>query len=104
MPTLDFTLTAPFLQLEYERGPITVRGGVRRESADLRVDTYTTLAAYGSRLVQGGERSFSKTVKNVGAVWRFAPQWSAFVSSAEGFGLPLIEVANALRQFEVTLP
>lgn len=95
VPTLDFTSTAPFLQLEYERGPITVRGGVRRESADLRVDTYTTLAAYGSRLVQGGERSFSKTVKNVGAVWRFAPQWSAFVSSAEGFGLP--DVGLVLR-------
>jgi len=95
VPTLDFTSTAPFLQLEYERGPFTVRGGVRRESADLRVDTYTTLAAYGSRLVQGGERSFSKTVKNLGAVWRFAPQWSAFVSSAEGFGLP--DVGLVLR-------
>ncbi|GGC21561.1 TonB-dependent receptor [Pseudoduganella buxea] len=95
VPTLDFTSTAPFLQLEYERGPITVRGGMRRESADLRVDTYTTLAAYGSRLVQGGERSFSKAVKNVGAVWRFAPQWSAFVSSAEGFGLP--DVGLVLR-------
>ena len=95
VPTLDFTSTAPFLQLEYEIGPVTVRGGVRHESADLRVDTYTTLAAYGSRQVEGGERSFSKNVRNLGAIWRFAPGWSAFASSAEGFGLP--DVGLVLR-------
>ncbi|WP_035374794.1 TonB-dependent receptor [Pseudoduganella violaceinigra] len=95
VPTLDFTSLAPFSQLEYEIGPLTVRGGVRHESAKLNVDTYTTLAAYGSRLVQGGERSFSKNVKNIGAVWRFSQNWSAFVVSAEGFGLP--DVGLVLR-------
>ncbi|MES2756912.1 MAG: TonB-dependent receptor [Pseudomonadota bacterium] len=88
VPLLKFNSTAPFAQLEYEYGPITIRGGVRHEIAKLRVDTYTTLAAYGSRLVQGGSAEFSESVKNVGAVWRFAPKWSAFVASAEGFGLP----------------
>jgi iron complex outermembrane receptor protein len=95
VPTLDFTSLAPFTQLEYEIGPLTVRGGVRHEDAKLNVDTYTTLAAYGSRLVQGGERSFTKNVKNIGAVWRFNQNWSAFVSSAEGFGLP--DVGLVLR-------
>jgi len=95
VPTLDFTSLAPFTQLEYEIGPLTVRGGVRHEDAKLSVDTYTTLAAYGSRLVQGGERSFTKNVKNIGAVWRFDQNWSAFVSSAEGFGLP--DVGLVLR-------
>lgn len=95
VPTLDFTSLAPFTQLEYEIGPLTVRGGVRHEDAKLNVDTYTTLAAYGSRLVQGGERSFTKNVKNIGAVWRFDQNWSAFVSSAEGFGLP--DVGLVLR-------
>lgn len=88
VPLLKFKSTAPFAQLEYELGPITVRGGVRHEIAKLNVDTYTTLAAYGSRVVQGGSAEFSESVKNIGAVWRFAPQWSAFVASAEGFGLP----------------
>jgi iron complex outermembrane receptor protein len=92
VPTLDFKSTAPFLQLEYEAGPLTVRGGVRRESAHLRVGDYTTLWAYGGFAVGGGERSFDKAVKNVGAVWRFAPDWSAFVSSSEGFGLPDVGV------------
>jgi len=95
VPTLDFTSFAPFAQLEYEAGPLTVRGGIRHEDAKLDVDTYTTLAAYGSRLVQGGQRSFTKNVKNIGAVWRFNKNWSAFVSSAEGFGLP--DVGLVLR-------
>ena len=88
VPLLKFNSVAPFAQLEYEFGPVTVRGGVRHESAKLDVDTYTTLAAYGSRVVEGGSAEFSKAVKNIGAVWRFAPQWSAFAASSEGFGLP----------------
>lgn len=88
VPLLKFRSTAPFAQLEYERGPFTVRGGVRHEMARLTVDTYTTLAAYGSRTVGGGSAQFSKSINNIGAIWRFAPQWSAFAASSEGFGLP----------------
>ncbi|MBZ2207218.1 TonB-dependent receptor [Massilia soli] len=88
VPLLKFNSTAPFAQLEYEFGAVTVRGGVRHEIAELDVDTYTTLAAYGSRTVEGGSAEFSKSVKNIGAVWRWAPQWSAFAASSEGFGLP----------------
>jgi iron complex outermembrane receptor protein len=92
VPTLDFRSTAPFLQLEYEAGPFTVRGGVRRESASLAVAPYTTLWSYGGFDVGGGSRSFDKAVKNIGVVWRFAPAWSAFASSSEGFGLPDVGV------------
>lgn len=88
VPLLKFASTAPFAQLEYERGSITIRGGVRHEMAALRVEPYTTLAVYGSHPVQGGKAEFSKSVKNLGAIWRFAPQWSAFAASSEGFGLP----------------
>jgi iron complex outermembrane receptor protein len=88
VPELKFNSTAPFAQLEYEIGPVTVRGGVRHENAKLDVDTYTTLAAYGNTKVEGGSAEFSKSVRNIGAVWRFAPGWSAFVASSEGFGLP----------------
>jgi iron complex outermembrane receptor protein len=95
VPELKFRSVAPFVQLEYEFGPVTVRGGVRHENAKLDVDTYTTLASYGSREVQGGSAEYSKSVKNIGAVWRFAPQWSMFVSSSEGFGLP--DVGHVLR-------
>ncbi len=99
VPALDFSSLAPFAQFEYSSGALTVRGGLRHESARLSVDTYTTLAAYGSRTVQGGERSFAKNVKNLGAIWRVAPGWSAFVSSSEGFGLP--DVGLVLRAVKV---
>lgn len=95
VPPLKFQSTAPFAQLEYEIGPFTVRGGARHESARLEVDTYRTLAVYGSREVLGGERSFSKWVKNLGAVWKLGAGWSAFAAYSEGFGLP--DVGLVLR-------
>ncbi|GAB3538374.1 TonB-dependent receptor [Noviherbaspirillum agri] len=95
VPPLDFTSTAPFAQLEYELGPVTVRGGLRREKARLDVDTYTTLAVYGSRNVEGGTLRFSETVKNLGAIWRLPAGWSVFASYNEGFGLP--DVGLVLR-------
>lgn len=89
VPPLEFDSLAPFVQLEYEWGPLTVRGGLRHEQATLNVDTYRTLAFYGNREVQGGERSADKLVKSLGAVWRFGRSgWSAFASYNEGFGPP----------------
>ncbi|HEY9064608.1 MAG TPA: TonB-dependent receptor [Burkholderiaceae bacterium] len=89
VPPLKFQSTAPFAQLEYELGSLTVRGGLRHESARLEVDTYRTLAFYGNREVQGGTRSASELVKSLGAVWRFGNSgWSAFASYNEGFGMP----------------
>ena len=95
VPPLDFTSTAPFAQLEYEYGPLTVRGGARREFAKLKVDTYRTLAFYGNRTVEGGTLDFAETVTNLGAVWRLPAGFSAFASYNEGFGLP--DVGLVLR-------
>jgi iron complex outermembrane recepter protein len=95
VPELDFESIAPFTQVEYEAGPFTIRGGVRREQATLNVETYTTLAVYGRQQVQGGERSFTQWVRNLGGVWRFADGWSAFAAYNEGFGLP--DVGLVLR-------
>lgn len=92
---LKYESTAPFFQLEFDRGPVTIRGGVRYESGSLTVDDYTTLAFYGRTtnnfngiFVKGGTRSFSRPVKNLGGVWRFAEGFSAFAAYSEGFGLP----------------
>lgn len=95
VPPLQFESYAPFVQLEYNAGPFTVRGGARREHASLKVDTYRTLAVYGRRTVEGGERSFTQWVENLGLVWRFAGGWSAFMAYNEGFGLP--DVGLVLR-------
>lgn len=99
VPPLQFQSLAPFAQLEYEFGDFTLRGGLRHEHAELEVDTYNTLAAYGSREVRGGKRSFDQQVKNLGLVWRFAPGWSSFASYNEGFGLP--DVGLVLRAVNV---
>lgn len=99
VPPLQFRALAPFAQLEYERGDVTLRGGLRHEHARLEVDTYTTLASYGRRQVRGGTRSFDQLVGNLGLVWRFARGWSAFASYNEGFGLP--DVGLVLRAVNV---
>jgi iron complex outermembrane receptor protein len=89
VPPMAYRSLAPFGQLEYESGSLTLRGGLRDEHSRLKVADYSTLAFYGNRAVQGGERSASKLVKNLGAVWRFGRSgWSSFVSYNEGFGSP----------------
>lgn len=89
VPPLKFQSLAPFAQLEYDWGPLTLRGGLRHEQVSLQVDTYRTLAFYGSRQVEGGKRSSEELVKSLGAVWRFGTSgWSAFASYNEGFGPP----------------
>lgn len=87
MPPLKYRSIAPFTQLEYELGNLTLRGGLRDERSRLRVDTFKTLAFYGHREVTGGEREADKLVKSLGGVWRFGKSgWSAFASYNEGFG------------------
>ncbi|MGA0611836.1 TonB-dependent receptor [Caldimonas sp. KR1-144] len=89
VPPLKYRSLAPFTQIEYETGPLTVRAGLRDEHARLEVDTYNTLAFYGGNEVAGGERRSRKLVKSLGAVWRFGNSgWSSFVSYNEGFGPP----------------
>lgn len=89
VPPLHYRSLAPFVQLEYEAGPLTVRGGLRDEHTRLQVDTYRTLAFYNNTLVTGGERRASQLVKSLGGVWRFGRSgWSAFVAYNEGFGPP----------------
>lgn len=103
---LDYKSTAPFGQLEFDRGDITIRGGLRFEHGSLSVGDYTTLGYYGRTSnayngisVQGGTRTFSRLVKNLGAVWRFGDGLSTFASYSEGFGLP--DVGILLRSVAV---
>lgn len=103
---LDYQSTAPFGQLEIDRGDVTIRGGLRFEQGSLKVGDYTTLGYYGRTtnnyngiFVQGGTRSFSRVVKNLGGVWRLGDGLSTFASYSEGFGLP--DVGILLRSVAV---
>jgi iron complex outermembrane recepter protein len=94
VPPLKYQSIAPFLQLEYEYGPVTVRGGARHEDAKLETDDFTTIAPFNT-FVQGGELSFSKNLYNIGGIFRIGGGWSVYAAYSEGFGIP--DIGRALR-------
>jgi iron complex outermembrane recepter protein len=92
VPPMEYTSVAPYVQLSYDIGPVTVSGGVRREDGELHVDSYTTTWFRNRVFVEGGTLSYTDTMKNLGAVWQISPEWSAFVAYGEGFGLPNVGI------------
>ena len=75
--------------------PLTLHAGLRREKADLKVDTYRTLAAYNDTLVQGGTIRFGETLANAGLVFTPVRDVTVYASYSEGFGLP--DIGRTLR-------
>ena len=98
-PEVTLSEVAPFAQLEYTTGPVTVRGGARRERLALTVPTFNTLPFYGSPLVAGGTIKSNKTVLNLGGIYRFSPSVSTFAAYSEGLGFA--DVGRMLRQVRV---
>lgn len=92
VPPMEYTSQAPYVQLTWDVGPLTVSGGVRREDGKLHVDSYTTTAYRNSVQVQGGGLKYVENMKNLGAIWRLNDDWSVFASYGEGFGLPNIGI------------
>ncbi|MFT6553729.1 MAG: iron complex outermembrane receptor protein [Alloalcanivorax venustensis] len=96
VPETQFQNAAPFLQLEYQATDrLSLHGGVRHEYAKLDVDTYTTLASYGSQTVQGGSPRFEETLFNAGVVFQATDWAQLFANYSEGFGMP--DVGRVLR-------
>lgn len=92
VPPMEYTSTAPFAQLSYDVGPVTVSGGYRRESGQLSVDSYTTTYFNKRVFVQGGELDYKANLPNAGVVWRVANNWSVYGSYAKGFSLPNVGI------------
>ena len=92
VPPMNYTSTAPWLQLSYEVGPLTVSGGFRREDGKLKVDTYVTTYFRNRVSVEGGTLSYKSDLPNLGLIWRVAPGWSVFASSGKGFTLPNVGI------------
>jgi iron complex outermembrane receptor protein len=74
---------------------LALHAGVRKEDADLKVDSYRTLAAYKKVLVEGGTVEFKETLFNAGIVYTPIEGVSLFTSYSEGLGLP--DIGRALR-------
>ncbi|RYZ72808.1 MAG: TonB-dependent receptor [Lysobacteraceae bacterium] len=99
VPPMEYTSTAPYLQLTYDLGPVTLSGGYRHEDGELHVDSYTTTAYRNAVFVEGGGVQYTEGLVNFGAIWRISDQWSVFGSYGEGFGLPNIGIP--LRNIQV---
>ncbi|MBE9013770.1 TonB-dependent receptor, partial [Pseudanabaenaceae cyanobacterium LEGE 13415] len=82
-----------------------LRGGIRHERASVSVDDFVTIA---NNSVTGGKVNYDETLFNLGGVYRFTPQLSAFASFSQGFSLA--DIGRVLRaapnnfQFERVRP
>jgi iron complex outermembrane receptor protein len=92
VPPMEYTSWAPYAQLSYDIGPVTLSGGIRREDGELHVDDYVTTWFRDRRPVDGGTLSYQENLPNFGVVWRIVPGLSAFVSYSKGFTLPNVGI------------
>ena len=89
---MEYTSIAPYAQLSYDIGPVTISGGMRREDGELEVDDYTTTFFRNRAFVEGGTLDYEEDLFNAGAIWRVTGDWSVFASYSEGFTLPNIGI------------
>jgi iron complex outermembrane recepter protein len=92
VPPMNYKSVAPYLQLSYDIGPVTIAGGARREDGELSVDDYVTTFFRNRAAVQGGTLDYQEELFNGGVIWRITNDWSAFASYSEGFTLPNIGI------------
>ena len=92
VPPMEYASTAPFAQLSYDFGPLTVSGGYRRESGELAVDSYTTTYFNKRVFVEGGSLDYKANLPNLGVVWRLPSDWSVYASFGKGFSLPNVGI------------
>lgn len=92
VPPMEYKSVAPYLQLSYDIGPVTISGGARREDGELSVNDYTTTFFRNRAFVEGGTLDYQEDMFNAGAIWRINSDWSVFASYSEGFTLPNIGI------------
>ncbi len=92
VPPMEYKSVAPYVQLSYDIGPVTISGGARREDGELSVNDYTTTFFRNRAFVEGGTLDYQEDMFNAGAIWRITSDWSVFASYSEGFTLPNIGI------------
>ncbi len=102
VPPMKYTSIAPYAQLSWDIGPVTLDAGIRREDGQLEIDSYTTVAFRDHTPVQGGKMDYKANMPNFGAIWRITDQWSVFASYSEGFGIA--NVGIPLRNIQASSP
>ncbi|MGV8942422.1 MAG: TonB-dependent receptor [Lysobacter sp.] len=92
VPPMLYKSTAPYAQVSYDAGPLTLSGGFRREDGELSVDDYTTTWFRKRVFVEGGTLSYTANLPNIGAIVRLPNNWSVFASYGKGFSLPNVGI------------
>ncbi|MEO5830688.1 MAG: TonB-dependent receptor [Rhodanobacter sp.] len=92
VPPMLYKSTAPYAQLSWDVGALTLSGGLRREDGELSVDSYTTTWFRKRVFVEGGKLSYQANLPNFGAILRLPQNWSVFASYGKGFSLPNIGI------------
>ncbi len=92
VPPLDYKSVAPFTQVSYDYGPLTVSAGFRREDGRLHVDSYRTTFFRNRVFVQGGTLDYTASLPNYGAILRLPEGFSIFASDSKGFTLPNVGI------------
>ncbi|MCC8558892.1 TonB-dependent receptor [Xanthomonas vesicatoria] len=96
VPESDYRNLSLFVQGEYKLLPtLTLHAGIRREEAELKIDSYQSLWRYNRVDVEGGTLDFNQTLYNAGLVYTPVEGVSFFTSYSEGFGMP--DVGRVLR-------
>ncbi|MBU4611564.1 TonB-dependent receptor [Achromobacter sp. GG226] len=96
VPPSTYDNVSLFGQAEYRLlDSLVLHGGVRHERADLKIDSYRTIASANGVDVEGGRLRFNETLFNAGAVYTPWDGVSFFSSYSEGFGMP--DVGRVLR-------
>jgi len=99
VPESEYRNLSLFAQGEYRLlDNLVLHGGVRKEIADLKIDSYRTLAAYKNVLVEGGTLKFNETLFNAGIVYNPIREVTLFTSYSEGFGMP--DIGRVLRSIK----
>jgi iron complex outermembrane receptor protein len=92
VPPMLYKSTAPYAQLSWDIGALTLSGGFRREDGELSVDSYTTTGYRKGVFVEGGKLSYKANLPNFGAIVRLPQNWSVFASYGKGFSLPNVGI------------
>ncbi len=92
VPPMQYRSVAPYAQLSYDAGPITISGGLRREDGKLHVDDYTTVFFRNRAFVEGGDLSYTANLPNLGIIWRPVKGLSVFAAFGKGFTLPNVGI------------
>lgn len=101
VPEYQLDSLGVFGQLQWDiTDSLLVSGGVRYDRFSFSVDDYVTFYDddfnrffdpgfnEAAASVEGGERTFDSTVFNVGAVYKFTPEFGAFANFSQGFSVP----------------